>query len=451
MAIVKCNPNAELRVITSLLMLGDYKSIQAKKAMIRLDDDCFYNEYNRDFFIIIKKRYGEQLPFDDIIFMDLIKPLSKDHYNHYMNTIYGSMRSTANFEAYIDELVISRRLRKQIAYASNMLANCRAARTNQESEEFLQQGIGEIVGATLNNQKTGSTLAEIGERYFDGSYDGEIIKTNVDEFDLALGGGLQNSAMITVCGDTGVGKTYFALYLMHKISNFTTEKQSLYFNLEMKENKTWERLVGIVGKKPFFTMSTQERIKAHTKANIHPTTIYEEKNSDIDDIIAICRVKAMEKPISVIVVDYITLVTCKNDYHRNDLEQTSIAKRLASLAIELQCIVIATSQTNRNPEKRPIDDRCPYKTDASDSSGNYKSAELWIGIDRPELYNDDPYFKNKFIAKARKNRNGSLFSLVWDFNAGTFGERNDSKEFFRQIITQSNVAAARAANIFGGY
>ena len=33
----------------------------------------------------------------------------------------------------------------------------------------------------------------------------------------------------------------------------------------------------------------------------------------------------------------------------------------------------------------------------SDSSGNYKSAEIWIGIDRPELYNDDPAFKNKFI------------------------------------------------------
>ena len=241
--------------------------------------------------------------------------------------------------------------------------------------------------------------------------------------------------MITICGDTGVGKTYFALYLMHKLGNNNPNKHSLYFNLEMAEQHNWKRLIGNLTGKTFEDLSQQEQISAHIQLIQHPITIYEENYSDIDEIITIARIKALEKPLSVIVVDYIGLVTCKTNYHRHDLEQISIAKRLASLAIELNCIVIATSQTNRNPQNRSKDDRCPYMSDAADSSGNYKSAEIWIGIDRPELYNDNPITRNKFIAKLRKNRNGLLFDAVWDFNTGTFAEI-DNKKFFRELELQ---------------
>ena len=445
MANVKYNPNAELRVIVCLLVLGNYKQIQAKKAMLLLNEECFYNSYMQDIYRLIRKQYDNCLPFDEYIILDLTKGWSKSHHNVLDRIIHNEVKTLANFDAYIDELILARQLRKQINAATFMLNCATTSLTNQESAEAFQEGLKEITSIGLNKSKEGKTIAEIGALYFDGYYDNETIKTNIDGFDNELDGGIKNSCLLTICGDTGVGKTYFALYLTYKIGNLNHDKQSLYFNLEMAEQNNWERLIGICAQKPFKHLTNKEKFNAHKIAIQHPITIYEEKHADIDDIITIARVKAIEKPLSVIVVDYISLVECKKDYHRNDLEQTNIAKRLASLAIELNCIVIATSQTNRNPERRGKDDRCPYMTDAAESSGNYKSAEIWIGIDRPEIYDDNPLYANIFIAKLRKNRNGKLFNFAWDFNKGTFSEI-DSKSFFAEV--KNNSPKNEFVNIF---
>ena len=447
MANVKYSPNAELRIIKSLLMLGDFKSIHARKAMLQLDEDCFYNRYLRDFFSLIKHQYDNSKPFDEYTLLDLIRTLSEAHHQAMDKIVFKEPASLANLEAYIDEVVIAKQLRQQIKAASLMLDNCKNTNNNHESAQALQDGLKEITAISLNKSKDGRTLEEIGERYFAGEYEQEKIPTNISFIDDANKGGIQNNCLITICGDTGVGKTYFALYLMQKIGNCSPDKHSLYFNLEMSEQYNWMRSVGIKYGKPFDSMTDDEKRIAHGEIIKHKVTIYEEKYSDIDEIITLARVKALEKPLSVIVVDYITLVTCKSDYHRNDLEQVSIAKRLASLAIELKCIVIATSQTNRNPQNRSKDDRCPYMSDAADSSGNYKSAEIWIGIDRPELYNDNPVFTNKFIAKVRKNRNGLLFNAVWDFNVGTFAEINQRK-FFHDMEMQAGSNEKPKPNIF---
>lgn len=429
---IKVSPNAELRVIAILVMHGNYNSVPVKKAMLQLSDDCFLSNNNKKLFQIIKKQYDALNPFDMVKMMDLMLFQHQEVSEQFHNAIMQECHSTANFQAYIDELIHASQLRKQIHVGKVMLANCINAGSYQDSTDALNDGLKQIAEIQLNKSKEGSTLAEIGERYFDGHYQFETIPTNINFVDASLKGGIKNSCLLTICGDTGTGKTYFALYLMYKIGNCNPNKQSLYFNLEMAEQHNWERLIGIAAQKPFNLLSNQEKIATHSKLVQHPITIYEEKHNDIDDIITIARVKAMQMPLSVIVVDYISLVETKSSFGRSDLEQISVAKRLASLAIELNCIVIATSQTNRNPSNRNIDDRCPYMSDASDSSGNYKSAEIWLGIDRPELYNDNPFYKNKFIAKVRKNRNGLLFDTAWNFNAGTF-EEIDSKHFFRLI------------------
>jgi hypothetical protein len=53
-----------------------------------------------------------------------------------------------------------------------------------------------------------------------------------------------------------------------------------------------------------------------------------------------------------------------------------------------------------------------------------RSASLWIGLDRPETYNESTDSKNLFIAKCRKSRYGSNFEAYFDFNDGRFKERD---------------------------
>jgi replicative DNA helicase len=133
-------------------------------------------------------------------------------------------------------------------------------------------------------------------------------------------------------------------------------------------------------------------------------------------------------------VDYLGLVQNKGNFERNDLKQSDITSKLAQLAIELNCIVIALSQINRGASNRGAEDRCPWPHDAADSSGGHRSSSLWLGVDRPELYQDDPCYRNQFVVKCRKNRFGNTFDLIFAFNEGTFAEVQSG--WFRQPMKQ---------------
>src|SRR5690606_33030387 len=87
--------------------------------------------------------------------------------------------------------------------------------------------------------------------------------------------------------------------------------------------------------------------------------VFDHARIDIDYIETIAHLQAMEKPLSVIVVDYLGLVTTRNKHEREDLKISDITQRLAALAMNLNCIVIGLSQVNRDSSKRQKDDRCP--------------------------------------------------------------------------------------------
>src|SRR5690606_33454758 len=93
----------------------------------------------------------------------------------------------------------------------------------------------------------------------------------------------------------------------------------------------------------------------------------------IDQIETECRLAALRQPLAVIVVDYLGLIRSKSRSERKDLEQGEIAKRLAALSLELNCIVIALSQVNREFKNRPVGDRCPVISDAAESMGSVHS------------------------------------------------------------------------------
>jgi replicative DNA helicase len=184
-------------------------------------------------------------------------------------------------------------------------------------------------------------------------------------------------------------------------------------------------------------MSRQD--KCNAACDLHgmfDISIYENTLMTIDKIELICKVACQQKKIGVIVVDYLGLVQShgKKEHY---LAQAEIAQRLAALAIELNLVIIALSQTNRDHKSRKPGDKCPYPTDAADSSGSERSSSLWFGIDRPEIDDDSIEFKNMFQLKCRKNRNGEIFEGEFDFNEGRFVERTD---FGRTEVTGKPLA-----------
>jgi replicative DNA helicase len=304
---------------------------------------------------------------------------------------------------------------------------------------ILVEHVNEIANLNYRESKHGMSNIEIAEAFYDGKItQSKKLPTTCDQLNDALEGGIMPKSLIIIAAGASVGKTGFSIYLLDCIARAHPGSESLFFSIEMEYDQIWMRHVGICAGKQFDKLTNDERLAAIAKTLEVPMKIYDtalcRATSDIDFILTTARLRAMEKPISVIVVDYLGLVQNKGNFERNDLKQSDITSKLAQLAIELNCIVIALSQINRGASNRGAEDRCPWPHDAADSSGGHRSSSLWLGVDRPELYQDDPCYRNQFVVKCRKNRFGNTFDLIFAFNEGTFAEVQSG--WFRQPMKQ---------------
>jgi replicative DNA helicase len=426
----KYSLETEQEVLETIMHFSDHNNVRVQKAMLQLNTDCFYNPDSREIFRLIRDCFSKQLPFHFVDILVLIPKTSNELYDFLTWLIdnYGKCHAgESNFEAYVTRLITLSKLRKQLILAENMIKEVRNCASPETSAEILASSLTEISGLSYRESKHGVDYIEIAEEFYDGKMVEEMkIPTTCDQLNTVLEGGLMPKSLVIAAAAPSVGKTGFSIFLMNAIASNFPDSQSLFFSIEMEYKHIWRRHVGICAGKPFDKLSYDERMGAVTKLMSQSTKVYDAETcrevADIDFILTTARLRAMEKPISVIVVDYLGLVESKQHYERNDLKQTDITTKLARLAIELNCTVIALSQINRGAANRAIDDRCPWPHDASDSSGGHKSASYWLGLDRPELYQDDPCYRNQFVVKCRKNRFGNTFDLIFAFNEGTFAE-----------------------------
>ena len=128
----------------------------------------------------------------------------------------------------------------------------------------------------------------------------------------------------------------------------------------------------------------------------------------------VSRYENSKKPLALIVVDYIGLLELSDNQEQHYLRHVMINSRLAELAIELNCVVIATTQINRNASHRA--DKRPLISDGADSMGGQRSSSYWFGLYRPEVGDPDTSMKNIFNVRCLKNREGLLFDVNFLWN-----------------------------------
>jgi len=459
MSTPKYSLETENEVLETIMHFAEHTNARVQKAMLQLTSECFYDHDNKEVFRLIQDCFKKQLPFHFVDILVLIPKGNHELYDRILWLIsnYGSMHAgESSFEHYVTRLIVLMRLRKQLQLSTKMINGVQECSSPEEAQDILIQSLHEISAISFRESKHGISNIEIAELFYDGKLALNLVHpTTFDQLNAVNGGGIMAKSFITVAAGAGVGKTGFALFLADAIARAQPETQSLFFSLEMESQQIWMRHVGICGGKPFDKMDEDERMRAVTKVMQVPMQIYDasicKSAADIDFILTTARLKAMDRKISVIVVDYLGLVDAKGSFESNALKQTEITSKLARLAIELDCIVIALSQINRSPSARATDDRCPYPSDASGSSGSYFSSTLWLGVDRPELYQDDPVYRNQFVIKCRKNRFGGIFELILAFNEGTFAEVSQGwfkKPMQQQVNGQKAVFSAHSKDFF---
>lgn len=433
----------ERRTLQDIMDIGQFSDERIQKAFLLLTTSCFYDPTLADLFLIIKKCFEKQDSFGFIDILSLI-PV-KDNVLHdqltWIMEEYRNFPFSNSIEKNVHKLITLTAIRKQIYLMDSTIIEVANCRDPDEAQSLMTEKLTKMIQIGYRESKDGISNFELSEAYYSGDINTELkIPTTNQKLNECLNGGIMSKSYITLAADAGVGKTGFGIYFLDCIARSQPGHQNLFFSLEMEAKHIWMRHVGIRAGKKFEDLTNEERLDAIASAMEIPIKIYDsslcQSASDIDFIVTTARLKAQEKPISVIVVDYLGLVQNKGNFERNDLKQADITTKLANLAIELNCVVIGLTQINRNAANRATDDRCPYPSDAADSSGSFRSSTLWIGLDRPELYKNDPNFSNRFVVKCRKNRFGSNFELTFAFNDGTFKEVNEG--FFRKFAPRKS-------------
>lgn len=406
----------EYRALGALMLLSFPKDILAQEAMLEADANYFKQPNARDLFFIIHKQFYNDKPFD----LETVAALCSADLGLLVYEIASSVWSTNLLindieflrDSYIKNLIDNRikRLSKEFSKELSPKAACLIATEacDEISKIWLDDDEHIFTEQTNYLNFLNSTEPQT-----------PIISSGIKTIDAVCGGGFKNKSLITIAGRSGMGKTGFAVHLAHHIASNHYQPGVLFYSLEMGASDIYEKQLSSIIAKQIFSATEEERLKA-TKVSLEvPFTIHCKPLVSIDHIETSARIAAIKNPFSIIVVDYLGIVQNKTKFESHALKQADIALRLAALAIELDCIVIALTQVNRDYSARQ--DKVPITSDAADSSGSERSSSYWLGIYRP-VVDDEHQHENDFVVKCRKNRFGKTWKAHFAFNDGTFGE-----------------------------
>lgn len=231
--------------------------------------------------------------------------------------------------------------------------------------------------------------------------------------------GLHGGDLIILAGRPGMGKTLLAMNIAEHVA--LVEKEAVaVFSLEMSKEKLLERSLASVGN----IDSTQIKTGNLTETNFQKLASvipkYQNAKFFIDDrsflrvsvMRATCRRLKQEYGLSLVVVDYIGLMSA--DGENETLRIANISRGLKLLARDLNVPVIAISQLNRSVEQR--NNKRPCMADLRQSGAIEQDADLILFIYRHDVY--DPNIMNKGIAELiiGKHRNGDVGTINLNFN-----------------------------------
>ena len=246
------------------------------------------------------------------------------------------------------------------------------------------------------------------------------ISTGYEQLDN-LTAGLQPSELIIIAARPSMGKTALALNIAENVA----VRQSLpvgIFSLEMSKESLLLRLLasharidahkfrtGHINRGDMQEISTSLGILAES-----PLWIDDSASSTVVEMGAKARRLKSDKGLSMVVVDYLQLMTARGRFGNRNEEVSSISRGLKGLAKELKVPVVVLSQLTRAPER---DDRRPQLADLRESGAIEQDADVVMFINRPNFYKsdlpEDERAKTELIIA--KQRNGPTDTLKYVF------------------------------------
>lgn len=229
--------------------------------------------------------------------------------------------------------------------------------------------------------------------------------------------GFQPSDLVIVAARPSMGKTAFCL----NIAQFASLKKNLpvaVFSLEMSKEQLVTRMLCVEAMVDQQKLRTgdlaeddwQKLTRAAGPMAQAPLFIDDTPGISIMEMRAKCRRLKSEHGLSLIVIDYLQLMSGGKKIENRQQEISEISRSLKALAREVQAPVIALSQLSRAVEQRQ--DKKPMMSDLRESGSLEQDADIVMFIYRDDYYNpettDRPGRADIIIAKQRNGPVGSV-------------------------------------------
>jgi len=270
------------------------------------------------------------------------------------------------------------------------------------------------------------------------------LSTGFKDLDVRWGG-FRQSSLIIVAGRPAMGKTTFALNMAENVA--ANGGRVMVFSLEMDAEelteKTMSSRAGVfysdisTGKFLDNTEQSARLSNAMHGINSMDLMIDERGTITLQQIRAAARKQALKKPLDLIVIDYLQLVS--GEPKQSIYERiTELTRGFKQLAKELKCPVVLLSQLNRNCDMRPYGQNRPTMADLRDSGSIEQDADIIAFVYRDVIYNEEtmqPNIAEVVTAKCRKGVAGTDY-LRAELDRSRFVTHTGQKPIYAQAKQQ---------------
>jgi len=415
---------AEQSVIGSMIL--DKDAINVATELITGED--FYNQQYGVIFDTMVELFSKGQPVDLVTLQEKLKEkdVSPETYSiEFIRNLVTAVPTSANVRYYAN-IVAEKSLRRRLIKLNTEISE--QCYSDKEDLEYILHDTETKVFALTQKKNSGdfvpirnvvmNAIARVEAAAKNkGSVTG--IATGFLNLDY-MTAGMQPSDLVLIAARPSMGKTAFALNIASHVA-FRLNKTIAIFSLEMSKEQLVNRLFSLQSNVDAQNLRTGQLNDEEWEKLIEGAHTIGKSNLFIDDTPGIsvtelrskCRKLKAEHNLSMIMIDYLQLMTGSGRTESRQQEISDISRSLKAVARELSVPVLALSQLSRAVEQRP--DHRPMMSDLRESGAIEQDADVVMFIYRDDYYNHDTEKKNVAEIIIAKQRNGAIgtVELAW--------------------------------------
>ncbi len=422
------NLDAE-RFVLGSVMMNDIMFLQVAGT---IDTGDFILEKHRRIFARMKDLYERREKIDRITVCDeLMKHGQLESVDGlaYLVSLDDGLPEIANLDSYVRIVKDKSTLRKLIFSAQEIINKCLIA--EQEPDEILAAAEESLLKLGESRSKDqlvspGSIVANfpggIGA-FLDPSQRISGLSTGFKKFD-EMTGGLHGGELFILAARPSMGKTALALNIaQHVATHPSIHKPVAVFSLEMSSSSLLTRLLCSAARvdqhkfRAGYLNGEERRNLQHALHNLTEAPLFLDDTPGVNmmDIHSKLRRMKSEHGLSLVVIDYLQLMSSRGRSENRNQEVSAISRGLKLMSKDLDVPFLVLSQLSRASETRPGDHK-PQLSDLRDSGSIEQDADLVAFIYREEVYKRDREdVKGQADLIVAKQRNGPIGNVPLRF------------------------------------